>query len=333
MAIGIDRNGTLSPTNYLFGGGPVYVTPLTSGNKPEGAFQEFGCVTEMAINQASTTYDHFCPRNGTNVRDLQAIQTTSSDFTMSVDDFKFENVELWALGSISPVVTPALGTLTTVLTAQVFVPNPVYTGVDITDNRPFARHYELHMNGNGTIMHFGDDPTDATPPFAHSTETRIRTTSGETFAVDSISVNGNTYLVDGSVAGLTYDAEMSKLYIAGEDFLHPTLKTDIEAIAPAASVPYITFDATISGAIATRTVDRVLSLTGSSRAVMIKYEGFNTESGQRVIVTLPRVKLIPQGQMGIINTQQVGSLPFAGSLEPNLEYTDQNGGYFHIEAI
>lgn len=330
MAIGIDRNGTLSPTNYLFGGGPVYVTPLTSGNEPEGAFQEFGCVTEMSVNLSSTTYDHYSPRNGSNVRDMQAIQTVSADFSMSVDDFKFENVDLWSLGSITPVTTPAQGTVTA---RKLFVPNPLYTGTAIEDNRALARHYELHCNAGGTILHFGSNPV-AAPDFAHSTETRIRSTSGDSFAVTGVTINLNTY-VPGTTAGFTYDAAMSKLYIAGEDFLDATMQADIlaEAASAGAAAPYLEFTVTTTGTFAARTIDRVISLTGTSRAVMIKYEGYNTESGQRVIVTLPRVKLVPQGQMGIINTQQVGSLPFAGSLEPNLEYTEQNGGYFHIEAI
>ena len=338
MPIGIDRDGTLSPTNYLFGGGPVYVSPLTSGNIPEGAFHEFGCVTELAINQSSTTFDHFCPRNGTNVRDSQSIQTIAADFTMVVDDFKFENVELWSLGTIAPVTSPqstvTASSLTSVNTGTLYLPNPSYTGADIEDNRAIARHYELHSDSAGLILHFGGDAV-AKPGFPHSTETKIRSTQGDTFAVVSILVDSNTYLVDGTVPGLTYDDELSKLYFSGEDFLDAALVADIiaEGISAGAAAPYITIPVTVSGIIATREIDRVISLTGTSKAVMIKYEGFNTESGQRVIVTLPRVKLIPQGQMGLINTAQNGNLPFAGSLEPNLEYTEQNGGYFHIEVI
>jgi hypothetical protein len=335
--VGYDRNGRGSTTNYLYGGGPVKYAPLNSNNMPSGGWQEFGCVSDLQINLDSQTQDHFCARTGTNVRDLQIVTQVGASLVMTVDEFKFESAALWSVGSETKKTRPAIAALPA--TATILVPNPAYTGTAIENNRAFAKSYDIHSNG--TLIE-GGVFIDGSSAFAYTTQNRIPSTSDNNFALTSIvAINGvaptGTYTVN-TTAGITYLPQTAEFYIAGEDFLDSTFEAEFLAKATTgAANPFVELEITITGTsgamAAAKDYDGVSALTGTSKAVAMRYEGFNTESGQRVIVEIPRVKLLPQGGIALINTQNVGNLPFNGSIESNLAYTSQNGGYFLITAI
>ena len=324
---GRNIGGESSNTFYALPKGVLRVAELDSLDNP-GAQRDLGNVDSFRMTYSIETLEHFSSRSSTRTKDFDVVKEISIDVEIEMQEWQFENLAFQNLGDVSdynqPDHQPSLGD------GFLVVPNPAYTGTDLSDKTFIGRTYPMHVvdiSATDSIVAGAADATLLGTSDLPKHDNRI-------YNVVSTAVT----LYDDATATtpLTRDVD----YVVDEDYGTITLKNTaaVRSIASAAaSERYIRLYLEYSGTgTAPPDLGQVQAFTQTERSYLLSYEMEDSaQAGQKSELILFKVRLRPNGDQDWINSDDdsLSSITVSGSALQNTNVDPQGNGYYTIRRV
>ena len=318
----ISNTGQPSTQNYFIGRGSVYLAELANGAPQPWRF--VGSVADLNIEADTSVIEHFTATTFARTKDAEVISQLSLNFNLTFDEWMYENLSEFFLGSTSTydqtggaTVTPTGASGTPGAGSQFVFPGG---GSGLQDKRVAGKYYDLYLNDDDDLILCGSGE-------GLSHEQRV-------YKIDPsyLRISGNT---EGN--GWSYDANTGQIYIEPGG----SVDTDIQSALtsnPTAARHYLSlgyFNSTAGDvALPSFSASEMSAITSDQKTLAVKFIALNGNvQGEKHEIVLHQAKIRPQGSLGLINEDEFGQITLEGSLERNTKVDPDGGGYVTIRKI
>lgn len=310
----ISSTGQSSTQNYFIGRGSVYLAELVNGT-PQ-AWRAVGNVADLNVEADTSVIEHFSSQTFARTKDAEVISQLSLNFNITFDEWMYENLSEFFLGSTETYtqpgagVTPAAGSQTLGDGSQFVFPNDNNTTVsDLTIG---GRYYDIYTDG--VNLYLGD----VNNGFTH--EQRV------------YNIDPNELVISGNAFrnGWGYDENTGQVFIEAGG----AVEVDALARRAAETAPVLALGMTYGVALPTFTMSEMSAITSDQKTLAVKFLAINGNvQGEKHEIILHQAKIRPQGSLGLINEDEFGQITLEGSLERNTVVDPDGGGYVTIRKI
>lgn len=327
----ISSTGQSSTQNYYIGRGCVFLAELKDGRPT--TWREVGNVADLTIEADSSTIEHFSSKGFTRVKDSEVLGEVSYNFSLTMDEFMYENLATFFLGTADKYTN---GSLSAGLVGDDFnewsagtgsrftVPNQNTSNSDpLDDDQIGGRYYDLHVieeSGTGThSLVIGGGPAGLTQ------ETRVY----------DMDMSGVTILGNAVGSGWTYEPGEGQIFIEKGGALETAIiaaqgsTTASRYFSQAVVIP--SGSTTLARAIE---LDQMSANTKDQATVAVKFIALNGNvAGEKHEMVIHQAKLRPQGSLGVIQEDDFGQIVLEGSMEQNGVADPSGGGFYTVRKI
>lgn len=311
----ISSTGQSSTQNYFIGRGSVYLAELIDGT-PQ-AWRAVGNVADLNVEADTSVIEHFSSQTFARTKDAEVISQLSLNFNITFDEWMYENLSEFFLGSTETFQqagagqTPAAASSASIGAGSQFIFSTPASG--ISDTSIGGRYYDLYYVGGNLVIGSADQ--------GYTHEQRV-------YNIDpaELTISGNAHR-----AGWVYDQNTGQIFIEDGGLVDIAALADI-ALDPNATVGIL--GVTYGAALPSFTMSEMSAITSDQKTLAVKFIAINGNvQGEKHEIILHQAKIRPQGSLGLINEDDFGQITLEGSLERNTVVDPDGGGYVTIRKI
>ena len=257
----ISSTGQSSTQNLFIGRGSVYLAELINGT-PQG-WRAVGNVADLNVEADTSVIEHFSSQTFARTKDAEVISQLSLNFNITFDEFMYENLSEFFLGSTGSfsqsTATPNAGSTTIGAGSQFVYPNSLTTASGgPSDTRVGGRYYDIYITAD-------DDLVIGSADLGFTHEQRV-------YKIDpaQLTIDGQS---EGS--GWSYDQDSGQIFIEAAGAVEAAaLRVSDAELYKASTVAY-------GAALPSFTANEMAAITSDQKTLAVKFLAIN---GNVVIV-------------------------------------------------